>query len=350
MSASPPRRQTRAVNVGGVPIGGNSPLTVQSMTTARDAAGILAQIRACAERGGNFIRVALPALRDAPMFAAVVKESPLPVIADIHFDWRLALAALQAGAAKIRINPGNIDDWDGLRQVLSEAAARQVPIRIGVNSGSIKAADDARLSEALVAEALHYATRFEEYGFHDIVLSLKSSSVPETVAVNRAVAARCDYPLHLGVTEAGLPEDALLKSAVALGALLGDGIGDTLRVSFTGEPAEEIDAGWKILRAAGLCRDRPELISCPTCGRTRQPDLAALARELRGELAKIRRPLTVALMGCEVNGPGEAARADIGLAAAVNGFWLFVKGKKIRLLPRPTAIAELLAAMEQING
>jgi (E)-4-hydroxy-3-methylbut-2-enyl-diphosphate synthase len=340
------RRRTRVVNVGDVRMGGDHPLPVQSMATARTPETILAQIRACAGRGGQLIRVAVPSAAFLPAFAAVAQKSPLPVIADIHFDWRLALGAIANGAAKIRLNPGNLKDWDGLKQVLAAAKSRQIPIRIGVNGGSIQTAEDSRpRPQALVDEALGYAAKFEACGFHDIVLSLKSSSVAETIAVNRAAARRCDYPLHLGVTEAGLPEDALLKSAVALGALLCDGIGDTIRVSFTSAPAYEIDAGQKILRAAGRLRDRPELIACPTCGRTRQLDLPALARELRVALEKINRPLTVALMGCEVNGPGEVAQADFGLAAAADGFWLFAKGQKIRHLPRSSAIKELLAAI-----
>ena len=347
------RRIARETNIGGVVIGGDSPVAVQTMTNApsRDVAGTLAQIREAADRGCRIVRTAVPTLKDIDAFSAIVKASPLPVVADIHFDWRIAVAAINAGAAKIRINPGNIDNWDGIRQILEAANNRRVPIRIGVNGGSIKyknAADDRPAAEALVAEALGYAARFEEMGFHDIVLSLKSSSVAETLAVNREAARRCDYPLHIGVTEAGVPEDALLKSAVALGALLLDGIGDTVRVSFTGAPEDEVDAARKILRAAGRLRDRPEVISCPTCGRTRIRNLPQIAARVRDAVAGIGKPLTVAVMGCEVNGPGEAAGADLGLAATANGFILFVHGERRRTVPAENAVAALLEEIDKI--
>lgn len=347
------RRKAKEVNVGGVVIGGDRPVAVQTMTNApaRDVEGTLAQIRAAADRGCAIVRVAVPTLKDVDAFRAVAEKSPLPVVADIHFDWRVAVAAIRAGAAKIRVNPGNVADWDGIRQILDEARERGVPIRIGVNGGSVKFKDpgDRRpLAEALVGEALGYAARFEEMGFHDIVLSLKSSSVAETLEVNRVAAARCDYPLHVGVTEAGVPEDALLKSAVALGALLLDGIGDTIRVSFTGAPEDEVDAAQRILRAAGRLRDRPEVISCPTCGRTRIRDMARVAAAVRAAVAGVKKPLTLAVMGCEVNGPGEAAGADAGLAATPSGFVLFVRGERRGVVPAGEAVAALLAEVERL--
>lgn len=347
------RRITRQVSVGGVLLGGNAPVPVQTMTNApaEDVAGTLAQIAAAADAGCDIIRCAVPTLKCADAFAAVVRSSALPVVADIHFDWRIALRAVELGAAKIRINPGNMNDWDGLAQVLAAAKERSVPVRIGVNGGSVRHKDreDARpLEQALVEEALGYAQRFEEMGFHDIVLSLKVSDALATIRVNRIAAARCDYPLHIGVTEAGVEEDALLKSALAIGALLADGIGDTIRLSFTGEPVREVIAGRRLLAAAGLLREVPELISCPTCGRCRSRELPQIAARVREGLQQLRAPLKVAVMGCEVNGPGEAAEADVGIAGTADGFVLFEHGQAVRKLAPDRAVEELLAAVRTL--
>lgn len=347
------RRTTRQVNAGGVQIGGDAPVSVQTMTnaSASDVEGTLAQIRQAADAGCDLVRCAVPTVRDVAAFAAVVRGSPLPVVADIHFDWRIAQGAIEAGAAKIRINPGNMNDWDGLGQVLATAKSRGVPIRIGVNGGSVKHkdADDNRpLEQALVEEALGYAQRFEEMGFHDIVLSLKVSDALATVRVNRIAAARCDYPLHIGVTEAGVEEDALLKSAIGIGALLADGIGDTIRLSFTGEPVREVLAGRRLLAAAGLLREVPELVSCPTCGRCRCRNLPQIAQAVRDGLQAIHAPLRVAVMGCEVNGPGEAKDADLGIAGTGTGFVLFEHGQPVRKLNETEAVAELLAAVRRM--
>lgn len=340
------RRRSRQVTVGKVTLGGGAPVSVQTMTKAPagDAAGTLAQIREAAAAGCDIVRVAVPTVKHLDFLAVVVNESPLPVVADIHFDWRVAAGAVEAGAAKIRINPGNMCDWNGLREVARLAQARQVPIRIGLNSGSVKHknADDSRpIPQALAEEALLYAGRFEEMGFRDLVLSLKASTAFETVEANRIAAARCDYPIHLGVTAAGPEDESLLKSAVALGALFADGIGDTIRLSFTGAPVREVLAGRQLLRAAGLLRDGPEVISCPTCGRC-TVDLPAVVASVRERLRGMRTPLTVAVMGCEVNGPGEAKEADLGIAAAGGRFVLFIKGRKVRVVPAAEA-AEALA-------
>ncbi len=347
------RRKARQVCAGSVLIGGDAPVSVQTMTNAPadDVPGTLAQIRAAADAGCALVRCAVPTIREIDAFAAVVAGSPLPVVADIHFDWRIALRALENGAAKIRINPGNMNDWDGLAQVLAAASARGVPIRIGVNGGSVRhkdQADDRPLEQALVEEALGYAQRFEELGFHDIVLSLKVSDALATIRVNRIAAARCDYPLHVGVTEAGVEEDALIKSAIGIGALLADGIGDTIRLSFTGDPVREVLAGRRLLTAAGLLRETPELVSCPTCGRCRCRSLPQIAEAVRAGLQEIHAPLRVAVMGCEVNGPGEAKDADLGIAGTGTGFVLFERGRAVRKLSEAEAVECLLAAVRAL--
>lgn len=348
----PHRRPTRQVLVGNVPVGGGAPVSVQTMTNAPadDVEATLAQIRDAADAGCDIIRCAVPSLRHGDAFAAVVRASPLPVVADIHFDARIAVAALRAGAAKIRINPGNMGDWDAIATVLDEAKTRGIPIRIGVNGGSIrhKNPNDTRPpADALAEEALAYAHRFEEMGFHDIVLSCKASDVQMTIAVNRTVAARCDYPLHLGVTEAGPEEEAILKSAVGIGALLTDGIGDTIRLSFTAPPVREVVAGKRLLRAAGCLRDEPELVSCPMCGRC-TVDLVSLAAAVRTRLPEIGAPLRVAVMGCEVNGPGEARDADVGIAAAGGRVTLFAHGAPCRQVDVEEAVDALIREAKRI--
>lgn len=347
------RRKTREVRVGDVIVGGNAPVSVQTMTKAPagDVSATLEQIRDAADAGCDIIRCAVPSGASVEAFAAVVQESPLPVVADIHFDWRIAVKAIRAGAAKVRINPGNMADWDGIGEVVRAAANAGIPIRIGVNSGSVKhknAQDGRSIPDALAEEALSYAERFESLGFRDIVLSLKSGDVMETIAANRAVASQCDYPLHLGVTAAGPLEEALMKSAVGIGALLADRIGDTIRLSFTGPPIDEVVAGRQLLRAAGLLADGPTLMSCPTCGRCRV-DLRALVSEVQKRLDGIRAPLTIAVMGCEVNGPGEAREADVGIASAGNKMTLFVAGESIRTVPSEDAVEALMQEVKRMN-
>ena len=346
------RRKTRQVLVRDVPLGGGAPVAVQSMTKAPagDVEGTLKQIREAKDLGCDIIRCAIPTIKAVDAFAEVVRQSPMPVVADIHFDARIALAAIQAGADKVRINPGNMDDWEALQKVLSAARERGVPIRIGVNSGSVRhrdTADSRPMPVALAEAALGYAERFEELGFNDIVLSLKSPDPLDTIAANREAARRSDYPLHLGVTAAGPREQALLKSAIGIGALLADGIGDTIRLSFTGPPRDEVVAGRDLLRAAGLLDDQPVLISCPTCGRCRV-DLQQVVEEVKTRLATVDLPIKVAVMGCEVNGPGEAKDADLGIASAGGQFVLFVNGERIRTIAPAQAVDELLSEVRRI--
>lgn len=346
------RRKTREVSVGGVIIGGTSPVSIQTMTSAPagDFEGTLRQIEEAEREGCDIIRVAVPALSDIPYFAEVCAASRMPVVADIHFDGRIAIKAIEAGAAKIRINPGNMENWQLIKEVLYTAKNAGIPIRIGVNGGSVKHKnkdDNRSLEEAVVEEALEYAARFEEYGFSDIVISVKVSDALATIRVNKMIAQRCDYPLHIGVTEAGVEEDAMLKSAIGVGGLLAQGIGDTLRLSFTGEPVREIIGAKKLLRAAGLLSDHIEVISCPTCGRCRVSNMFTLVEEVKKKTEHISKPITIAVMGCEVNGPGEAAGADIGLAGAGNGIMIFEKGKKLGVFSRSEAVEKLLS---YING
>lgn len=346
------RKKTRQVSVGNILIGGDAPISIQSMTNApsSDVTGTLKQIHACKEAGCDIIRCAIPSLKDIDAFAEITKNSPLPVVADIHFDWRIAVKAITAGAAKIRINPGNMENWEEIKEILTTANDAGIPIRIGVNGGSIKHknSDDTRsIEDSLVEEALTYAKRFEEYGFSNIVLSLKMSDALGTVRVNRAVSQLCNYPLHIGVTEAGVEEDAIIKSALAIGALLADGIGDTMRLSFTGEPVNEVNAAVRILKAAGLRKAGVDLISCPTCGRCQAENMPELAMTVRNKLASIKKPLRIAVMGCEVNGPGEASEADAGIACSASGFLIFKEGKVVA--KHPTKEAALANLLEIVN-
>ena len=312
-------RGTRAFLIGKVPIGGGAPVTVQSMTNTdtRDAAATLAQVRALAEAGAEIVRVSVYDDACLPAFAQVVDASPVPIVADIHFRADLAVGALERGAAKVRINPGNIGSEQKVRLVADCAKAHRAPIRIGVNSGSIEKEilrrDGGVTAQGMLDSALAHARLLEAAGFQDIVLSLKATDVPLTVAAYELAAAQTDYPLHVGVTEAGLPGDGHIKSAVGIGSLLLHGIGDTIRVTLTGDPVPEVAAGIDILKACGLRRDFVNVISCPTCGRT-SIDVSAIAARIKRELADVRVPLTVAVMGCVVNGPGEAREADLGLA------------------------------------
>ena len=328
--------KTRALTVGGLPLGGGAPVSVQSMTNTdtRDVAATLAQIKALAAAGCDIVRVSV---YDADCVKAVrplVDGSPVPLVADIHFDHRLAIGAMKNGIAKLRINPGNIGGEANVKRVADCARAHHVPIRIGVNCGSLEkdilAKYGAPTAEGMVESALRHAKMLEDQHFGDIVLSLKSSDVRLTVAAYRLAASRCDYPLHVGVTEAGLPGSGNIKSAIGIGALLLDGIGDTIRVSLSGDPVQEVPAGLSILRACGLRRDGLEIISCPTCGRT-GIDVEGIARRVRAECQDIRVPLKVAVMGCVVNGPGEAREADLGVAGGGNGKGvLFVKDQPHR--------------------
>ena len=324
---------TREVKVGKLSLGGGNPILVQSMTNTdtRDVEATLAQIRALAEAGCDLVRVSVYDAACAEAVRDLVDGSPVPLVADIHFDYRLAVRAMENGIAKMRINPGNIGGEERVRIVADCAKAHHIPIRIGVNSGSVETELLARYGgptpECLVESALGHARLLEKAGFSDIVLSMKSSDVRLTVAAYRLAHQKCDYPLHVGVTEAGLPGQGTVKSAIGIGALLVDGIGDTIRVSLSGDPVPEAKAGWDILRALDLRTRGVQLIACPTCGRTGIP-VAEIGARVERELSDIRVPLKVAVMGCIVNGLGEGKEADVGIAGGGNGAgMLFVKGE-----------------------
>lgn len=326
---------TRRVQVGTVAIGGGAPVSVQSMTNTdtRDVEATLAQIRALAQAGADIVRVSVYDMDCAKAVRALVDGSPVPLVADIHFDHRLAIAAAENGISKLRINPGNIGGEQNVRALADCVKAHHIPVRIGVNSGSVEREILQKYGgptpEGMLESALGHARMLERCGFYDMVLSMKASNVPDTYAVYRLAAERCDYPLHVGVTEAGLPGEGTLKSAIGIGALLLTGIGDTIRVSLTGDPVPEVRAGLDILRAVGLRRDHISYISCPTCGRT-CIDVGGIMARVQKELADVRAPLKVAVMGCVVNGPGEARKADVGVAGGRDGGALFVKGKAPR--------------------
>ncbi len=323
---------TKTVQVGSLPLGGGHPVLVQSMTNTdtRDVEATLAQIRALAAAGCDLVRVSVYDEACAKAVRALVDGSPVPLVADIHFDYTLALTAMENGIAKLRINPGNIGGADRVRKVADCAKAHRIPIRIGVNSGSVEkdllAKYGGPTPEALTESAFSHAKLLEDAGFHDIVLSMKSSDVRTTVEACRLAAARGDYPLHVGVTEAGLPGQGTVKSAIGIGSLLLDGIGDTIRVSLSGDPLPEAKAAWDILRALNLRPRGIQLIACPTCGRTGIP-VADIAARVERELADVSAPLKVAVMGCVVNGPGEGREADVGIAGGGQGQGvLFRKG------------------------
>jgi len=331
------RRKTRQVLYRTVPVGGGSPITVQSMVTApaSDVKRALSEIRALVRAGCELVRVAVKERADVEALPAICDASPIPVIADVHFDYRLAIGSAKAGAAGLRINPGNIGGARRVRSVVEAAASAGIPIRVGVNSGSIerdlRAASRTDPARALVASAVRGRELIEGMGFRDLVFSLKSPDALTTVRANRLFAAENEYPLHLGVTEAGPPLSGTARSAVALTMLLSEGIGDTVRVSLSGNPVREVTVAAVVLSALGLRNDIPRIISCPTCGRS-WIDVFAIAERLERRIMGWRKGITVAVMGCEVNGPGEAREADIGVAGSRNGAVLFKKGKIVRRL------------------
>jgi (E)-4-hydroxy-3-methylbut-2-enyl-diphosphate synthase len=346
------RRKTVTVSVGGVKIGSGHPVVVQSMicTDTHDVHRSLKQIGELQRAGCELIRVALPDQKAVPAFREIIRKSPLPVIADIHFDYRLALEGMEAGAAGIRINPGNIGGKDRIARVIEMAGAKGVCIRIGVNAGSLEK-DLLTLSrnkgqaEAMAASALRHIAFFEKMRFSNLKISLKSSDVLQTIRAYQILARKVDYPFHLGITEAGTLLSGTVKSALGIGVLLFQGIGDTFRVSLTAHPREEIRVAYEILRALGLRRRGIEIISCPTCGRC-QIDLFPLVKKVEKAVQKYTRPLKVAIMGCVVNGPGEAKEADIGIAGGKGLGLLFAKGKMIRKVPEGDLVKTL---MEEIN-
>lgn len=346
------KRITRRLCVGGLSLGGDAPITVQSMTNTdtHDAYATEAQVRALQEAGCDIVRLAVPDIEAASIFRTLKAHGiTLPLVADIHFDYRIALAAVAAGADKIRINPGNIGSHEGVAEVVRACREREIPIRIGVNSGSLQKEIyqkyGAPTAEALAESALRHAALLEELDYRNIAISVKSSHVPTMIAANRLLAERCDYPLHLGVTEAGGGESALVKSSIGIGTLLAEGIGDTVRVSLTDSPVEEVFAARRILSALELT-DSPgmNIISCPTCGRTKI-DLIRLSKEFSRRVRESgldRLPITVALMGCVVNGPGEAREADLGIAGGRGEGLLFSKGEIIAKVSEEHLIDALL--------
>ena len=344
---------TKQIMVGGVPIGGGAPVTIQSMTNTRtdDVEATLHQIRTLAAAGCEIIRVAVPDMAAAKAVGKIKEESPIPVVVDIHFDYKLALEAIAAGADKVRINPGNIGGADHVKAVAQACAQRGVPIRIGVNGGSLEKPLLAKYGgvcpEAMVESAFGHIRLLNQFDFDDICVSLKSSSVPMTMKAYRLMSQASDYPLHIGVTEAGTVRMGTLKSAVGIGGLLALGIGDTMRVSLSADPVEEVYAAKEILKAAGIRKEGAELVSCPTCGRTRI-DLIALANEVEERLKAVDKPITVAVMGCVVNGPGEASAADCGIAGGVGEGLLFKKGQIIKKVPQEQLVDELFALIETL--
>ncbi len=344
---------TRQIVVGNVAIGGGAPVVIQSMlnTKTTDVAASLGQIRLLKQAGCQIARLAVPNMESARSFAQICRESVLPLVADIHFDYRLAIAAAEGGAAKIRINPGNIGDEARVRAVVDVCRAKRIPIRIGVNGGSL----DKKLlqkyghptAEALVESAFSHLELLEKLGYYDTCVSMKSSSVPTMVAAARLFRKQCDYPLHIGVTETGPVKMGMIKSAMGIGALLMDGIGDTIRVSLTDDPVQEVYAAKDILKAAGLRKEGVNIISCPTCGRTRI-DLIGLVNRVDEALQNCKKPLTVAVMGCVVNGPGEATEADIGIAGGDGWGILFEKGKPVEKLPYDQLLQALLRRIEEL--
>ena len=347
------RRKTRQIQVGNVKIGGGAPIAVQSMTNTKtqDASATLAQITRLAEAGCDIIRCAVPDEEAALALKDICSASPIPVIADIHFDYRLALLAIASGVDGLRLNPGNIGGAEKVRAVVEAAKQRHIPIRIGVNAGSLPKDLLEKYghptAEALVEAAWRHIRILEDMDYRNIKISLKCHDVPLTLAAYRLLAGQCDYPLHVGITEAGTVRSGIIKSAVGIGALLAEGIGDTIRVSLTGDPVQEIKAGYEILKALGMRTYGPTFVSCPTCGRT-SIDLEKVAGQVECRLEGLKEPITVAVMGCIVNGPGEAREADVGIAGGKGEGLIFKKGKVIRKVPEGQLVDELFKEIDNI--
>ena len=355
-------RRTRPLKIGSLPLGGGAPVSVQTMATAdpHDAEALSAQVVRCAETGADIVRLTVPDVEAVRAFAAVRRSSPVPLVADIHFDHRIALAAIDAGCDALRLNPGNIGGRDEVRAVARAAQAKHVPIRVGVNGGSLEKDILSRYgsatAEALVESAMRHVKLLEDEGFRDIAVSVKASDVPRTLAAYRMLAERTDCPLHLGVTEAGTFMPGTVRSSVALGILLEEGIGDTIRVSLTDTPEREVQVGLEILRALGLRAPGPTVTSCPTCGRT-QVDVVRIATEVEAALARYVRTIGkdvrlphVAVMGCAVNGPGEARDADIALCGGKGEFALHVGGKTMGKVPADGAVQAVMDQVKSWNG
>ena len=344
---------TKQITVGGVALGGGAPVTIQSMcnTKTEDAAATAAQIRALEDAGCEIVRVTVPTMEAARAISAIKERISIPLVADIHFDHRLAVEAAVRGADKIRINPGNIGGEENVKAVVDACRARRIPIRVGVNGGSLEKALLAKYGkvtpEALVESAMGHIRLLEKFDFTDICVSVKSSDVPLNMAAYRLLHERVDYPLHLGVTEAGTPSMGLIKSAIGIGGLLCEGIGDTVRVSLTADPVEEVYAARRILQACGIRRSGVNLVSCPTCGRTGY-NMIPIAEELEKRLAGCSKKITVAVMGCVVNGPGEASAAEIGNAGGEGEGLIFRKGKVLYKVPQEKLVDALLKEIEKL--
>ena len=350
-----PRKQTKIVHIGAIGIGGTQPIAIQSMTTTKtaDVVATVAQIKALQAAGCEIIRLAIPDQEAACAISSIKAAVQIPVVADIHFDYRLALEVISRGVDALRLNPGNIKDHEQVRAVVQAAKAKKIPIRIGVNAGSLDSAMLAKhgghaTAEALVESALQHVQILEQLDFYDIKISLKANDVPLTIQSYRLMSERVDYPLHLGVTEAGTPRVGIIKSSVGIGTLLAEGIGDTIRVSLTADPVEEIRVARDILQSLGLRRFTPTLVSCPTCGRC-NIDLISLAEKVEQRIQTLSRPLTVAVMGCVVNGPGEAREADVGIAGGKGEGILFRKGEIIAKVPEEKLAEALFAEIDRLD-
>ncbi len=350
----PHRERTRRVAVGDIPIGGGAPVSIQSMTLTSpvDVKGSIEEIQRLADAGVDIVRTAVPNEAAADRLPELVKNSPVPLVADIHFNYQLALRAAEAGVAKLRLNPGNIGGPERVRAVVDAARERGLPIRIGVNAGSLErdllAQFGSPTAAAMVESARRHVRLLEDEDFHDIVISLKASHVPLMIDAYRLAAKEFDYPLHLGVTEAGTPRAGNIKSAIGIGTLLAEGIGDTIRVSLSADPVEEVHAARTILESLDLRRESIRIVACPGCGRL-QVDLVKLAEEVEQRTREIRKPLTVAVMGCAVNGPGEAREADIGIAGGKGEGLLYVRGKVARKVPEAKIVEALLELIDEIE-
>ncbi|MCX8057475.1 MAG: flavodoxin-dependent (E)-4-hydroxy-3-methylbut-2-enyl-diphosphate synthase [Ignavibacteria bacterium] len=348
------RRKSRRVYVGGVPVGGDAPITVQTMTKTKtsDIEATVRQIKEAEEAGCDIIRVTVNDKEAAEAIKEIVRRSNIPIVADIHFNHIFALKAIEAGVAKVRINPGNIGSEERIKEVLKKAKERKIPIRIGVNSGSLE--EDILekhgypTAEALYESAMRHVQICEKYGFEDIVISVKSTDVRLMIEAYRMVAERTDYPLHLGVTEAGTTRVGTIKSAVGIGTLLAEGIGDTIRVSLTDDPVKEVEVGKEILRSLGLATRNVEIIACPTCGRL-EVDLFTITNKLEAAVKDIKKPVKVALLGCVVNGPGEASEADIGIAAGKGVAILYRKGEVVRRIKEEEIVDVLLEEIKNFQ-
>ncbi|WP_205665695.1 flavodoxin-dependent (E)-4-hydroxy-3-methylbut-2-enyl-diphosphate synthase [Anoxybacter fermentans] len=351
----PKRRHTRTVYIGQVPVGGGHPVSVQSMTNTdtRDIEATVAQIKRLEEAGCEIIRVAVPDTEAAKKLGKIKKRIGLPLVADIHFDYRLALIAMDEGVDGLRINPGNIGDRCRVEEVVKKAVDYKIPIRIGVNAGSLKKEllekYGGATPEAMVESAAHHVKILEELGFYDIIISLKASDVMRTVRAYQLASERFPYPLHLGVTEAGSPGAGTVKSAIGIGGLLLQGIGDTIRVSLTGDPVEEVKVGWQILKSLNLRQRGVEIISCPTCGRC-EINLEDILRQVEERTIAIKKPLKIAVMGCVVNGPGEAREADLGIAGGRGMGLIFKNGQVVKKVSEDRLVEEFLKELDQMEN